>query len=191
MTREPSVPPSQLQISKPATAREIVTELERLSIHFPRTDMDSRKWQALFETFVEDLGTLPIVQIRQGCQRYRKNAANRFFPTPGQLIEACQNPFETSPGRRYDPMPTPLPEIGQCVTPERMRADMARLGLSEKASGEKSLAMLKEEILARPKQPYVETPADVKQARAEALQRRLAQAGDFYAGTTARNREIA
>ena len=177
MTREPKEQPSSLQEWKQATARDIVMELERLAVAFPRADMDARKWSVLFETFFEDLQGLSIEAIRGGCRRYRRNPENRFFPSPGQLLEACKNPFDVSgPPRRYDPLPE-LPPIGECVSPERMRDDIAKAGLGDRK--ERSLVALKDEILARPRLPYVETPEDVKRARAEALQRRL-QSVDFY-----------
>lgn len=175
MTKAPKEQPSSLQVWKEATARDIVVELERLAILFPRTDMDARKWQALFETFFEDMRGMSIEQIRDGCRRYRKNPANRFFPSPGQLLEACKSPFDVSgPKRHYDPLPE-LPPIGECVTPEKMRADLQAAGIGE--PGKKSLAAIKEEILARPKLPYVETPPEVKRARAEALERLLQARG--------------
>ena len=182
MTREPKAQPSSLQKWNEATARDIVTELERLALvpAFYRPDMDARKWAALFQTYYEDLKGVSVEQLRDGCRRWRNNPDNTKFPTPGQLKEVCRNPFETPKGRRYDPLPDDLPPIGQCVTPERMRSDLAQHGLTLEATQQKSIALLKEEILARPRAPYRETPEDVKRARTESLARRLAMAGEHY-----------
>lgn len=99
-TEEPKVQHSSLQEWKAATPRDIVIELERLAIHYPRPDMDTRKWAVLFETFNADLQGRSLEEIRLGCQRYRQNHENRFFPTPGQLLAACKNQYGDSPGAR-------------------------------------------------------------------------------------------
>lgn len=178
MTREPSAQPSQLQISKPASAREVIAELERLAIHFPRTDMDSRKWQLLFETFREDMADLSIEQIREGCLQYRNDPDNRFFPTPGQLKEACKGRFEHKEQTFFRaPKIEPIPREEAAAIIEKRRAQYGHWWKEQR--GEKSLEEHKAEILARPIRAYVETPPDVKKARAEALKRRL-EAVDFY-----------
>jgi len=44
------------------------------------------------------------------------------------LLAACKNPSDTGGHKRhYEPLPD-LPPIGQCVTPEKMREDMAKAG---------------------------------------------------------------
>lgn len=102
MTREHSEPPCSS-----LTKREMVTELERLAITYPRTDMDPRKWMLLFETFWADIRHLTLNSLRDGCRRYRTNAANRFFPSPGQLLEACRDPFDGIFPNRPPALPAP------------------------------------------------------------------------------------
>ncbi len=63
--------------------------------------MDPRKWAILFQTFIEDLAHKTLDEIRDGCRRYRTNPENRFFPSPGQLLEACRNPFDSPPHHRH------------------------------------------------------------------------------------------
>lgn len=186
-TKEPSELPSSLQKSTPATERDLVTELERLSIHFPRTDMDSRKWAMLFQSFSEDFKNKSLEEIRDGCRRYRQNAENRFFPTPGQLLEACKNPFDTKE-RKYAPLEDLPPAMG--------RQDALALieGIRKKYNvrdpHEIATTALKDAILERP--PLKMTPElearekaladERKQALQRALQEKLdAKASDFYA----------
>jgi hypothetical protein len=102
-TRALSGPLSSSLSRKLVTPRELVSELERLSIHFPRTDMDERKWRELFRTFVEDFQHLSLAEVTFGCRRYRQNPANKFFPTPGQLLEACKDPYEDNDPRSRRP----------------------------------------------------------------------------------------
>ena len=151
MTKALSAPRSSLQVSNPATARDLTIELERLAIHFPRTDMDARKWQLLFETFRLDFQGMTLAEIQNGCRRYRKNPENRFFPTPGQLLAACANPYDSPKGKTYDPLPA-LPMVGECVTPERMRETLKQHGFADRKN---DLAGRNGEILTRQRIPYV------------------------------------
>lgn len=121
--------------------------------------------------FCNDLRGKSIEEIRYGCRRYRMNPENRFFPTPGQLIEACKNPFDTKE-RKYEPLsalPTAMPEQDARALIEKIRVKY-----NVRDPDAVDMVAIKEEILSRPKLPYVETPEDVKRVRAEALERRLA-----------------
>src|SRR6185295_2471405 len=123
MTKEPKGPQSFLQPWRPATTRELVIELERLSTHYPRLDMDARKWSLLFESFAEDFANKSLEEIRYGCRRWRQNAENKFFPTPGQLLEACKNPYDTKP-RNY----APLEDLPPAMSEKDARALIDRIG---------------------------------------------------------------
>jgi len=152
MTKEPKGPHSFLQKWSPATPRELVMELERLATHYPRTDMDARKWALMFESFLEDFKGKSLEEIRYGCRRYRQKADNRFFPTPGQLLEACKNPFDTKE-RKYaelDDLPPAMPE-------QDARALIERIGrkYNVRDPNKVDLVAVKEEILARPPVPFV------------------------------------
>lgn len=35
------------------------------------------------------------------CRRWRQGADNKFFPTPGQLLELCTPPFADKPGKSH------------------------------------------------------------------------------------------
>lgn len=83
LSRENSSPNS------PEKLAAILVELERLAIHYPRTDMDRAKWRELFRTFAGDLARFSVNDVRYGCTHWRQSG-ERFFPTPGQLIETIR-----------------------------------------------------------------------------------------------------
>lgn len=56
------------------------------------------------ETLCEDLGHLTDAELDDGCRRYRQNPENRWFPSPGHLLQACRNPYELGKPRRYAAM---------------------------------------------------------------------------------------
>src|SRR5690348_6511174 len=124
MTKAPKEQPSTLQKWSEATARDIVTELERLALvpAYYRPDMDSRKWAILFETYHEDLKGLSVEQLRSGCKAWRNNPENTKFPTPGQLREAC-DPFKTSSTQQR--------EVYRASDAERARGEATRAELDD------------------------------------------------------------
>lgn len=105
-----------LSVRNAATREDIMVELTRLAVHFP-TSLSPQEQALRLSEFCHDLKGKTLEEIRYGCRRYRQNPENRFFPTPGQLLEACKNPFETYTSRRYDPLdglpPALSPEIAQ------------------------------------------------------------------------------
>lgn len=55
------------------------------------------------ETYCEDLKHTTDAELADACRRWRMNAANKFFPTPGQLLDAGRNPFADPPtGNKHD-----------------------------------------------------------------------------------------
>lgn len=174
MTKEPLGPHFSLQISTPVTARELVTELERLAIAYPRADMDARKWKVLFETFYEDMKHKSLPEIREGCSRYRRSAENRFFPTPGQLLEACKNPLDAKP-RRYEPLDDLPPAMTERDATALIDKIQRKYGYT--SGTEKSASSIKEEILARPLPVMTpelqEREKALARERMEALSRRI------------------
>ena len=171
-TRELSAPQCS---SRKLSAGEMVAELERLAMVYPRADMDSRKWSILFLTFFEDLGRLTLENLRDGCSRYRRNPSNRFFPSPGQLLDACRDPYDDPPARRY----APLAALGRRLTPDEAAAAIERVRATTgyDVSVERANVRRKAEILARP--PLEMTPElrdreqKLARERRKALARRL------------------
>ncbi len=98
------------------------------------------------KTLCEDLKHKSLAEIQYGCKRYRTTPGNKWFPTPGALLEACKNPYEEKPRRYADlpPLTDPMPESR---AKEVIEASRKKFGYS---TAEKSTMSLKEEILARP-----------------------------------------
>ena len=122
--------------------------------------------------FCEDLKGKTLDEIRRGCMRYRRNPENKFFPTPGQLLEACRNPFADAKPRRYET----LAELGPA--PERSRVEkMITLSRDVLRVGRPSddIASVKLGILDRP--PLEMTPElrEREQALASERQNTLAR----------------
>lgn len=163
----PSLPPT------PATPQEIIVELSRLSVVMAHQSAMTKEDQALrFAALCEDLKGKTVDEIRDGCRRYRRNPKNRFFPTPGELLEACRNPFASPPGRGYGPTPEhpePLPREVAAAIVEKRRQESGHWWRG--AGEELSIAALKEEILARP--PVQPTPIPMTRTQRNILLRSL------------------
>lgn len=160
--------------SMPATPQETLEVLERLAIHYPRSDMNPQKWKLLFRSFLEILNGKTLTELRSGAHRYLRNAENKFFPTPGQLLDAMKNPFETHHARRYselEPLPPPLSKHDAMKVIEETRAKY-NFGQTDEPE-----ILKREEILNRP--PLVMTPELIEREkqmapiRAAAIKRAL------------------
>ena len=111
---------------------------------------------------------MTLEQVRYGCNRYRKNPENKFFPTPGQLLEASKNPFDNDPPyRRHMPYRDDLPPA---MPPEIARA-LAKT-TREKYNFLDATEKLKEEIRNRP--PLVQTAQDLALEKALGEERNAA-----------------
>lgn len=51
----------------------------------------------LFDDFYHDLAAYTVKQVQEACEVWRRNQANRFFPSPGQFLGVLQ--AETGGGR--------------------------------------------------------------------------------------------
>lgn len=168
MTKEASDLPHGL-----ITPQDLRIELERLSTHFPRTDMNPAKWVLLAQDFWEDCQHLTVEQLRTLCRAYRSKPENRFFPTPGQLLEATHHPFEDvyiTPEREYY-RALPAPEL----SPEEFerRCQVLR-DLADKLSTQKQRRAPDEipDIVMTPELEQRER--DLREVRQGNLERRLA-----------------
>jgi len=140
--------------------------------------MDARKWQVLFMTFVEDLSRFTIDEIRDGCRRYRQSGESKWFPTPGQLMAACRDPFEVPP-RRYPDAPN-SPPVKDDRSPEGVTRLIEGTRAKYGAKPHDPVAAVKTEILARP--PLVMTDELQERERALAGERADALASRLQAG---------
>lgn len=163
--RQDSTPPSQVAPYSSRTARihnrDFLMEMERLSISHPRmgaAQMDQKAWRVLFQVLWEDLQHLDLTQLRAGIGRYRRNPENRFFPTSGQLLEACKSPFDTaSPAHSKPAFKDDLPPVTHLKDAIAM-IEAARAKYKFPRASKDEIERLKEEILARPPIAYVPMP---------------------------------
>lgn len=167
MTKELAQQQTSLQNSRPATERELIIELEKLAVIFHRADMTQGKWRLLFLTFIEDFRGKTLAEIQFGCERYRKNKGNDFFPTPGKLLDACQNPYTDPVPRRYS-QPTPF---GDTIPVHRAQAVIDATRQKYNLALLDPLQRHKDEVLARPPLPYVERTPEQREAIMEVCKR--------------------
>lgn len=93
----PSGSHGTLSVRTPATKAQILARIVSLELLYgrqPMTDSERRIW---LETYCEDLKGRADDEIGNACKRYRQDAKNRYFPTPGQLLELLKNPYEDPP----------------------------------------------------------------------------------------------
>lgn len=57
--------------------------------------------RGVIEDMLQDTSGLSAYEVEDACAAYRRNGANRFFPTPGQLMDAIKSKF-TDPPRRLE-----------------------------------------------------------------------------------------
>lgn len=71
---------------------EIAAILTKLALHYWRPDFSPTQARHLLDDFLTDLSGFTPAQIGSACALYRRNGENRFFPTPGQLLELLRPP---------------------------------------------------------------------------------------------------
>jgi len=72
----------------------------------------------VIDDMLADLDGLSPYQVEDACANYRRNPENKFFPTPGQIIEAVGGKFSEQPRRLqgYDPKEFSGPRINATRT---------------------------------------------------------------------------
>lgn len=125
-----------------------MVELTRLAVHFP-TSLSPQEQALRLSEFCNDLKGKTLEEIRYGCRRYRQNPDNRFFPTPGQLLEACKSPFDIPPGRTYAPLDDLPPALPADVA-QKLIANVRAKYDWQPADREPTIEELKEAARNRP-----------------------------------------
>ncbi len=150
-------------------------ELSRLAMHY-HNSLSSPQIASRNADFCQDLVGLSLQQIRNGCRRYRDNPENKFFPAPGQLLEACKSPFADAKPRRYaEQADLPPPQVKSKI--EKM-LELSRT-MFKWGRPETEIAHVKQAILERP--PLKQTPEqeqlerELRDERMATLERRLAE----------------
>lgn len=177
-TSKPSESPgNSLQNRQRASEGQIMARIVSLELKYGRSPMTDGERRVWLKEWVEDLGHLSDAEIAYGCARYRRNPANRFFPTPGQLLEACKNPFDSPPGKTYAKFEELPPPMDADRAEQVIRATYRKLQYFP-GGAEKTPLALKEEILGRPPVPFVPMTPERKAELLEALERRMPRTKD-------------
>jgi len=79
-----------------------VVALTKLHSHFYQPSQTEAQVRGVIEDMLQDMANLSAYEVEDACAKYRRNGANRFFPTPGQLIDATKSKFDDVP-RRLQP----------------------------------------------------------------------------------------
>ena len=69
-----------------ASVRDFAEQLAKLSLHYWRPQFTPDQAKHVFGDFAADMAEVTAAELREACDRWRRDAANRFFPTPGQLM---------------------------------------------------------------------------------------------------------
>jgi hypothetical protein len=77
------------QMDGPAKPAEIVVELEKLFSHYPQQELPENALKSRWRDWLTDLAGAPLDAVRAACRDWRRSA-ERFAPTPGQLIEKLE-----------------------------------------------------------------------------------------------------
>lgn len=71
----------------PAKNAMIAAALVRLASHYHRPDFGPEQAKYMALDFIQDLQPFTMAEIENGIRDYRREAKNKFFPTPGQLLQ--------------------------------------------------------------------------------------------------------
>lgn len=127
--------------------------MERLRPALGR-NIGPQEWKFVMGSFWVIFQNMPIQDLQYGVRKILEKS--KFFPAPAELLEATRNPYGDPKSAKpafKDDLPSSVPPAAAKAMIERAEA---MGGFAKKATGEKTLAEIKEEILARP--PLVMTP---------------------------------
>lgn len=132
----------------PAIPEKIITSLTKLSAHYWQGNKDQTGWSVVMEDYLEDLEDLPADLLDEACKRWRRNAANKFFPRAAELkaqisYDWCQRRMQL---RRIEALLAPKAITRQvtCMEREAMAAGLQQL-LEDLKSGFKEKPAITEE----------------------------------------------
>jgi len=92
---------SQPKRNSPDDAREkaISAAIAQLSLIYWRPDFTPQQFKFAIAAYLEDFRKLSVYQVEMACREYRRNPENKFFPTPGQLLDLTKDKFADTPSR--------------------------------------------------------------------------------------------
>lgn len=105
-TKRPTTSPATTApSSSPADKVRKVVALTKLRSHFYQPGQTEAQIRGVIDDMLVDLDGLTPGQVEEACAQYRRDGTNKFFPTPGQIIEALRGnvapPVHRLP--KYDP----------------------------------------------------------------------------------------
>ncbi|MBI3678034.1 MAG: hypothetical protein HY243_15605 [Proteobacteria bacterium] len=73
------------------TQAQLAAQLGRLALHYWRPDFTAEHVKLMLADFFADLNGATESHVIEACARYRRNAKNAYFPTPGKLYELAKD----------------------------------------------------------------------------------------------------
>lgn len=91
--------------SSPADRVRKVVALTKLRSHFYQPGQTEAQIKGVIDDMLADLDHISPYEVEDACVAYRRDPANKFFPTPGQLIGATKEKpaVARSSLKHYDP----------------------------------------------------------------------------------------
>lgn len=86
-------------------------EISRLALHFWRPDFTPRQVKSVMSDYLDDLAGRSAWDVAEACKAWRRDGANRFFPTPGQLLALM--PRHEPPPRQQPYIPPPMTDAAR------------------------------------------------------------------------------
>lgn len=86
-------------------------EISRLALHFWRPDFTPRQVKSVMSDYLDDLAGRSAWEVAEACKAWRRDGANRFFPTPGQLLALMLRP--EPPPRQQPYIPPPMTDAAR------------------------------------------------------------------------------
>jgi len=86
-------------------------EISRLALHFWRPDFTPRQVKSVMSDYLDDLAGRSAWEVAEACKAWRRDGANRFFPTPGQLLALMPRP--EPPPRQQPYIPPPMTDAAR------------------------------------------------------------------------------
>ncbi len=158
-----------LQTRIPATRSQIMARITALEMHYPKSPMTDGERRMWFQTFCEDFQHKTDAELAYACQRYRQDAGNKFFPSPGQLLTLCQPAFEAKPRHYQD-----IEELPPARPQEQIDAMLQRARVSyPDAFKPKSAIFDADRAPVAMTEEMKELEASLREERQETLVRRL------------------
>lgn len=122
--------PSDAHMAAAAQKDEaILALLARLALVYWRPDFTPGQAKQLYSQYLEDLRGFAFADIVDAFKKYRQNGENRFYPTPGQLVDIITTvpKWETAPRSRYiaEKRAAAVIEIRQLVDGARLQLTAA------------------------------------------------------------------